>query len=188
MPAYPSHCVFIFSPPELEKSLRWGSRGCRDRMLGLRSLFEELLKPRTDRQNTAWETEVGGSSSEGRGRGDFTVGLLAGSLIPRQRGRDGKRGQQEVCPSMPFFDVNLTSPGEEALHLESVSLVVFRQHPQSGTCWCLSGGSGAGCSRYCGPSSCLVQILTLHSYREAPSIPSTPFPCPRQLSASGESL
>lgn len=86
-------------------------------MLGLRSLFKELLMSWTDKQTTARKTEVRGSSSEGRGGGDFTAGLLPGSLMPRPGGKDGKR-RQEVRPSMLFFDVNVTSPGEKALHLE----------------------------------------------------------------------
>lgn len=109
--------MFIFSPLELEKSLRWGSKGCRDRILGLRSLFKELLMSWTDRQTTARKTEIRHSSSEGRGGGDFTAGLLAGSLIPRPGGK-GRKRRQEVHPSVLFFDVNLTSSGEKALHLE----------------------------------------------------------------------
>lgn len=85
-------------------------------MLGLRSLFKELLMLWTDRQKKAQKTGVGSTSGDGGGS-DFTAGLLPGSLSPRQGGRD-ERGKQEVYPSMLSFDVNLTSPGEKALHLE----------------------------------------------------------------------
>lgn len=124
------------------------------------------------------QTEVGGSSSEGKGGGDFTAGLLPSSLTPRQKGRDGKR-RQEVCPSMLFFDVNVTSPGEEALHLESVSFVAFRQHPQCGACWCLSGGSRGRLQQILWPEQLSGSDSNITFLQKGPFHPLHPFPLPK---------